>query len=271
MYDQLDERPPDFEIDYDHFLARGAVLLDLGQHPKTNRYTDSSHFQNTGALTGMSPVDDWIWSSELGRWVLDFDGTDYVTGAGTAFADVFTISLWINNRTTDYSSNAYLVSEYETGTSKRMWAVVINSTTETISAATGNGGTGAVVNGTVDIVENAWRHIVIAFQGAAQKADIYVNGIWREQLSMTYAFSPLSSPLTIGALPGGGNAANAQFSDMCKHNRHLSAAEICILANRSDPMLGGLILPPRRKLWAVSGGAPPTSSSRRRRLLCTGN
>jgi hypothetical protein len=48
------------------------------------------------------------------------------------------------------------------------------------------------------------------------------------------------------------------MSDILFHSRLLSPAEIQILANPSDPMLGGLILPPKRRLWGVSlGGVTP--------------
>jgi hypothetical protein len=50
---------------------------------------------------------------------------------------------------------------------------------------------------------------------------------------------------------------SGRFSDPMFYRRCLSPAEIQQLADPSNVMLSGLILPPRRKLWAVSGGAPP--------------
>jgi hypothetical protein len=49
--------------------------------------------------------------------------------------------------------------------------------------------------------------------------------------------------------------------DILIYNRALSPAEIQQLADPSNVMLSGLILPPRRRLWAVSGGGAPVAKT----------
>jgi hypothetical protein len=61
------------------------------------------------------------------------------------------------------------------------------------------------------------------------------------------AFKP-DGNINVGS---GSSQYPGNISDPIFHNRALSPAEIQILANRSDPMLGGLVLPPRRKLYLV--------------------
>jgi len=57
---------------------------------------------------------------------------------------------------------------------------------------------------------------------------------------------------------------SASLADPLIYNRVLSPSEIQQLADPSNVMLSGLILPPKRRLWAVTGGGggPPAGKSR---------
>ena len=76
------QRPPFPRINRNHSLANGLVFAGLGGGASTNLYADASEYHNDGVLRNMTAATDWVWSNELQRWCLDFDGSnDYVTTA----------------------------------------------------------------------------------------------------------------------------------------------------------------------------------------------
>jgi hypothetical protein len=257
----ISDRPQQFTLANSRqcSLAKGLVFAGLGRAHGSTQYYDSSGRGNNGTLTNMDPATDWVWSSELGRWVLDFDGSnDEIRNAAPTYKCVlpFTISWWMNSPT---PAGAY-----------RYIAVAGIGATSNFSIAFASDGrlyyyqnsAGRYV--TYTSVASVWEHHSICFSDTA--ALYYVNGVSQTIGQPSGAWGTITANLAIGSL------VNQYFylgriGDLVFHNRILPPAEIQILANRSDPMLGGLILPPRRKLWAVSGGAPP-ASNRRRRVIC---
>ena len=248
----LRQRPECFILDYSSPLARGLVFAGLGNSPGSVRYKDSSSRHNDGVLTNMVPGEDWTWIDELGRWGLDFEtaSSKYVS---TTFpvqsigTKSFWISLWTKRSThTTYmglvANGQYLTAGslciYFYGTwNVRMYGV-------------------ATANANVPEVQE-WEHY--CFQRiAGTGAQIFRNG---EQLSVSTSANWTSAdltatyPLKVGARGSSSvsNYYNGIISDvMIGVDRVLSPSEIQILADRSDPMLGGLVKPPKRRYYAIT-------------------
>lgn len=75
---------------WDGLVLDGAYA---GLHPGTNRFVDGSGLENHGTLTNMDASTDWVWSDELGRWALDFDGSnDLVVTPVIALGTTYSLS-----------------------------------------------------------------------------------------------------------------------------------------------------------------------------------
>ncbi len=61
----------------------------------------------------------------------------------------------------------------------------------------------------------------------------------------------------IGGWPGGSQYFPGDISDVLLYDRALSPSEIQQLADPSNVMLSGLIVPAQRKVWSVAA-APPS-------------
>jgi hypothetical protein len=257
------ERPENFELNTDCQLAQGLVFAGLGRHTKTTRYHDSSLYGNHGTLTNMDPATDWVWSNELQRLVLDFVAAQYVECPplrSVISGPTFTMSVWFK-----WLSGSLYCQPMGSESDQ-------NSATESACFFGDGGGTMrfiargcTIAHGSTPFTGTAgWQHLV-GLQTQVGYVYLYING--KEEGRSTYPanFNAVTAvPLTVGGRHPTMTNYNSIYdlvglvSDPLIHNRPLSAAEIAILANRSDPMLGGLILPPKRRLWGVSlGGVTP--------------
>jgi len=95
---------------FDGIVFDGSLA---GVHRGSTYYHDASGLGNNGTLTGMDPATDWVWSPELQRWALDFDGSnDYVqTTWKVNSAVVGTIAWWQRPNTA-----------YNSGTARGIWS-----------------------------------------------------------------------------------------------------------------------------------------------------
>jgi hypothetical protein len=120
---------------------------------------------------------------------------------------------------------------------------------------------GSGINAATAIALSTWTHLCYQWTGTDWL--ISING--RNDLTWTTPTLPATNnePFYVGA-----NKLNEYFwdgdiADVLIHTRALTLPEIQILANRSDPMLGGLILPPRRKFWTIKPSIISTTPTRR--------
>ena len=239
------QRPTNFTLNRRHPLAKGLVFAGLGgfQCPGTLKYADSSGFGNHGTLTTMDPATDWVWDTELGRWVLDFDGsndiipTSYVGNIITRYS--FTLSCWIRpNNTSAFKTWINLGGETikfrfdPAGSGKASWY----------------SGVASYVANTV-LTTGTLYHIALRWEYGGNR-NIYLNGAYDGADQSVSGPSINATPLYIGAQYNGSNAFAGQIADSLVHDRALSVPEIQLLASR-DPMLGGLIQAPRRRFHAA--------------------
>ena len=272
MWDAPRQRPEHFRINPYCSLAEGAVFLGLGGGgcAKSLRYHDASGNGNHGTLTGMAPPTDWVWIPELGRFgISGFSSTAYINFTSPTLIDLpasgnFSVSFWRRDASSLY--NACLLG----------WGGTDDLLIYGSSAATDMvryfwrdaSGSSAYLGGDFN---SFWHHYALVSYGLTN-TQIFMDGV---SLATSTANRSGAGPFTslhIGnwADDTTQDAAYSTISDLVLHNRALSAAEIQQLADPSNVMLSGLVLPPRRRLFAVTGAPPafkPAWAQRRNRLI----
>ena len=223
----LRQRPISFLLKSDHPLAKGLVFAGLGRCHNSLRYQDSSPYGRHGTLVNMEPATAWQFSTELGRWVVYLDGLnsgDYLSLPGLANG-TYSVAFWGHNTATETYS--YLFDARVSGGTG--WCYVTN-------------GNGAIV--------------IPAGDGQIR----YVNGVPSSTDSATLAHYAVTG-ITLNATTlifGAENSLRADqrykgtIADITIWNRVLSTAEIQQLADPSNVMLSGLILPPKRKYYGIT-------------------
>lgn len=253
-------RPPFPRINRNAPLAKGLVFAALGGGASTLMMADASGYGNHGVLTSMDPTTDWVWDSTLNRWVLDFDGSnDYVTTGRDMFATVsaFTIAAWVKMDTSAFYEGIFGNKTTYDGSGVVVWFQDNQLCLRVQNAGiSGSGGDGRY---SVVCTAGVWTHGVWTYDGNTILA--YQNGVPRYPLAIG-AKTLANTTVSVGKSYVG--YYDGQISDPLLHNRVLSPAEIQQLADPSNVMLSGLILPPVRRLWSV-----PSVGNRRRRFLVT--
>ena len=247
------DRPRQFRINYGHPLARGLVFAGLGGPAGvgSSLYQDSSLYRNNGTLTNMDPATDWVWDRFLGRWVLDYDVTNDAVALPAVFGtldsgNAWTISIW--HKCTGIVSYGGLITAGCTGLAQTRSAGYYGL------LRTGAGFVDVVQVSATPEVAGKWLNVCAVVNGAPSgppdaNANIYING-----------------KLTNGAFAGDGNynvhntigqgyaSANGQIGDPMIWCRALSTSELSIFADPSNTMLGGLLMPPKRRYYRIGGG-----------------
>lgn len=247
---RMTQRPDRFSLNVSSPFYNGLVFAGLGQFPFTTRYHDSSPYANVGTLTNMEPMSDWVWVPELGRWALDFDGSnDYAALATAAVNSIiglpYTMACWLKTTTTSTSgvmfagklADPYYIAEIE----------ITNTSTVRLG---GNAAGTAWTNDYATAGFAAWTHIAHVHTGAAVLC--YVNGVAQGSPLAKALPSTISGfDFALAAKYAGTSALLAgKISDPMLFARALSPSEICAQADPSNVMLSGLILPPRRRVFA---------------------
>lgn len=252
-------RPLRFALDPDHSLSIGNVLMLGGCNPGTVYAEDSSGYFNRGTLTNMDPATDWLFDPELGRYVLDFDGNDCVIVPSFNTTD-FTIAVWSRPRSLSAASLIYkdenLQRSYGVG-----WGNAANKAFclvfKTDLAYT-------IVDSMTTGTTNIWWHIVATYRYVADNTSVlslYMNGELDKSVSNARGPVPYTtSTVQIAAREFSSTRFfhNGIIADPCIWNRVLSPSEIQILADRSDPMLGGWIYDPSRTVVSFAGTGAAT-------------
>jgi hypothetical protein len=266
------ERPETFRLNLLHPLARGLVFAGLGMGGKTFLYKDSSRDSggNDGTLTGYTgagntPVDRW--SRALGRACLTFNAvaTNRVncgTGLQLKPTGAATWALW-SKYTGTGANTEYFFGDCGAGGHRGMFFEVVSSTQVALLVGTG-ADTYYSSNFTVGVPYiGIWTHWACVFR-PGQGIYCYQNGI----LIGSKTTSPPAA-LYQNDLPFiWGNRGDLSIywpglqADPCIWSRALSPAEIGVLADPSNVMLGGLIRDPRpnRSFVGQVGSATYTSS-----------
>ena len=251
------ERPEQFQLDRNHPLFVGLVFAGLAQFPGSTLYHDSA-CGSDGVLTGYSgagdtPADKWQWDPYLRRMILGFDGSDdYVLTSCPALAGAadFTLSFWAKapayaaaKAAIGYYTSSYnlVIYPYDTGSQFRTYGI------------------GPAFSSGVALSVAATSQNHFCFTHSLASASLYVNGQYVASGSGTP--ESLTGPiLTLGSAIAGEQFFAGSLGDVLWHNRLLSSATIARLGDPSDPLVSGLIAPPRRRSFAAAAPASPAAT-----------
>lgn len=253
----IKQRPRDFALDYSHPLAKGLVFAGLGRLTGSLRYVDSSNRANHGTLTNMDPPTDWVWVPQLGRWALDFDGSNDYVSLPILSLNQFTLSAWVLSRRNSNWAPAILhVADGNGG-----WILLAGDTSATskwqLCKATNYYHSHATSDTVMTL--NAWTS-VIGTCSSSGALTLWINGVL--QATQATNSNLISGAAGIGFLASLSDRMNGIVSDILVHNRALSAPEIRQLADPANVMLSGMLrpLPHRMFRTVVAGGTEFTDA-----------
>ncbi len=273
-----DVRPDNFRINRRSPLWSSAQFLGLGQHAVRQRYFNSRSRGPRGphgTLTNMDPATGWVWSDELGRWCLTFDGSnDHVSVHNNDSSVSITpdawksLSLWFRCAGNDTEAMMGNPGGYSDSIMAAYGYGLCIKSDSTVRLVAGNNNTGSYDNVYGAFPANEWTHVLttVSGSGTSVTAKMYVNGTlaadWTGTIGM-YALYADSFALGCGANTSalGGQYFSGELADAMAWDRVLSASEAEQLADPSNAMLSGLLLPPSRVLWpaAVADSTYPST------------
>ena len=259
----LKERPEHFVLtpDQTHPYRDGLRFAGLGGGycAKSMKFHDSSLYGNHGTLVGYTgagntPADQW--SRALGRNVLGFDGNgDRVSRPIIRISGEVTRAGWVKRNTGFPFLNDVNAATWNNGA---MFGVETTGQLMFWTPASGWRYGNAVMNSV------SLHHIAVVLTMSG--GTFYVNGRFD---SSWVASGGIVSATVEGYIGKGFDSTTyiGTASDPCEWSRALSPSEITALADPSNVMLSGLILPVWRRVY---GAAVAPSGNRRRRLLIAG-
>jgi hypothetical protein len=260
----FNERPDSFEIDPQHQYAQQLVFAGLGRFSGGLHYHDSSLYGNTGTLKNMDPATDWV--RDLGRWALDFNGSDDYVRVSSNVGIIeypFTFAAWFNLH--PLAGLGEIVSLVDASASDVYYTIKASVSAIVINARNGANG---FVSATTVPTAGQWYHVVVSFLGNTVKR-LYVNGVLENTLTTSVLFSTYTDTLLVGLLrlAAATEYFDGRLSDILVYNRALTPSEIAPLADPSNVMysLGGSdpgLLRYRRRWWPVSSGSAPATTIR---------
>ena len=91
--------------------------------------------------------------------------------------DSWTVSLWAKSDMLGYSSSAYLVGVWRTGSSERSWAIRVSSANNESNLLMSNSGASAEYSFNSNVtISNEWQHLVVTFDNLNDSIYFYVDG-----------------------------------------------------------------------------------------------
>jgi len=253
----FDRREP-FRVNPYASLARGAVFLGLGggHCPKSSRSFDSSNCKNHGTLTNMDPATSCVWVPQLGRWALNFVGTNDWVNVGpnrpVVTAYPLTFAAWC--RCTG-AGTGYPIALADAIQSTYYWIIQVAPATY-FAYQFRSGGSGQLITAGTPST-GVWYHVA-GVSRASNDHVLYANGVSIGTSNVDSTPTGLDNT-AIGSLQRSTPVYGAaQIADPMIWKRALSASEIGILANPADVTLSGLIVPVRRRVVSPPAGAPLT-------------
>lgn len=257
-------RPDSFRLNPFSPLAQGLVFAGLGWRgsDKTTHYHDSSLYGNSGTLTNMDPASDWSFSPDLNRWKINVASSQLIPLNRHANVSWdFTLAAWVNWQATATGYYCLLGSNVNNTSRNGIYfrCTGISGTTPTslnIHIGHDTYSTTAWTYSNQAAQWLGWHHLAIT--RASSTYSLYRDGEFVSSQSQTNEFY-WTTTILAALTTAGGYAWVGDLSDYLLYNRAISVYEASDLADPSNTMLSGLILPDRRKFWpAVIAAAPPS-------------
>jgi hypothetical protein len=246
-------RPDVFTLDYSHPLAQGLVFAGLGQNPGTLRYQDES-FLRSPFIVGN--YDNTSWGrSEQNKNIFRCNGSNQYAeltssilpaGYGWGIDTVFSFSVWA--RPLDYSKSGSIFSlghwahwrsarlRFLGATTGDPFELVWRGSNETINLSSSSGA-----------IQGEWHHIC-GIGGRCESlgfCSLWLDGkLEASNSSFQGGAGPELAPISLGCWHYSTIFEDffaGEIADPIIHNRALSPSEIALLADRTDPMLGGMV------------------------------
>jgi hypothetical protein len=265
----ITQRPEYFRLNPESDLSRGLVFAGLGRFPGGYRYDDATESLwgggNPGTLTNMDPASDWVYSPELGRWGLDFDGSNDYISCPNYSPNHITISAWVRVAVGTYGY--ILTKNFSNNVLPYSLNVGGNTSPQNLNGFgfyifnKGWSSTGF----TTDIRGTGYRHVCGTYDGNELK--YWIDGRLDHSKTAVGTLPTNDAGMAIGRYANDNQYCNGMITDVMMWDHALSPAQIATLASR-DPMLGGWIKAPRRQSFAAASLA--ASPLFRRRLLLAG-
>lgn len=238
----MKERPENFTIDYSHSLARGLVFAGLGSDAGFGFYCDSGPYENNGKFTITEKI----------RWVYKHGHTflrNSSTAAENNYIPIRKIPSFTNS---DFSCSA-LIDLNISGTG---FAPMIgkNINEDNFLSVRGINSVGCYYGWNrlyfdVPSVLGLHYYCTVRKNGFLY---VFMDGVKYGPLdisSYSFASNTYHNRICFGwDLP-------YEVKDLILFKRAISDSEVATLYNISDQSLGGLIKPPKRKLYAVRSTA----------------
>ena len=258
-------RPDVFTLDYSHPLAQGLVFAGLGQMPWAGRYDDASSFKNTASLVGFEqPSAQWLRDESIGRYaVRSSEANNFIqmpseVNAPTKPPIQLGIGGWF--WITHSVNSEQLITNCDETELGYFGATLTKLGTNALNVRVGNSA-GLYSSGRLSfnsystIPEKKWVHLWANIRVVSNNGfDVYLNGVLAQG-----SYSGTATSLAYTTSPGrvlySATPLDSRVSDPLVYNRVLSPAEIALLADRTDPMLGGLIVEERPVLYFDMGGS----------------
>jgi len=252
------QRPDQFTIDPYNHLSNGLVLAALGNMGGSAHHHDSARHGFHGTLQNME-IGDWQWGNGINRACLNLGGSnEYVTYGNQSVLDFkpnlddFTLSTWVKINSgvagTIISRGNSGSRQYQLYTSSNILYAKIGGTSTNYGNAS----------------DGTWHHVALrSYDPGIQSFRMYIDGA---ESGSAYGGSATANVSTlIGARRNSSDAdygyvLTGRLADAMIWNRALSVPEIQQLADPSNVMLSGLIMPPVRKWFRV---APSVAASGR--------
>jgi hypothetical protein len=257
------ERPEHFRINPYCDTADGLVFAGLGGGGcvGSTHYHDSSRYGNHGTLTNMEPAADWVFDPTLGRFGLDCYSSAfqsvYLANPFLIGTQDFCVACWAKLTVFNISASTMMGCG---DSSAGEWMFRVADSNADTSYLSFYGASGTIladqVSGGFHPYKNTLVHLVA--RRRAGVVNVLLNGnIVATDESATGNLST-TKPLQIG---GADNASgrwwNGPFYDpMVWVGVGLDDGQIQQLADPSNTLLSGLILPPSRVVWPVAVAAP---------------
>jgi len=251
------ERPENFRINYTSPFARGLVFAGLSGFYGTTHYHDSSQHSRHGELSGLSASQRWLWSDEIGRFYNVYDGSQQALLSNALDVPTLPVTMMAiaQNKNTGWerifhSSSTNVYGCNVSGT----YMQFASGGTQVEVGACGSAGASFNAYQTVmsTVTTNRW-YTIIARINSMLSMEVFIDGVKMVGLlanrSSTYGGG--TGIGRIGALNYNSviNYGHVWVSDVLMWGRALQDEEIAPLSNIVDRSLGGLVLPPRRRLW----------------------
>ena len=201
----------------DSYNISGAGLVGLWG---LNGDADDELGVNNGTVTGATAGDEY---GVVGQGY-DFDGDEMITIPDDSSLDItsaITISSWVKSN--GASNYAGLVTKDPIG-SNRAYSLQIQ--TSGLLRWRANGLSDVDIDGTMDMDDGVWHHIVTYYNGS--ELGIYIDGEKHVSTPSTGSISSTSANLAIGHFTdvADGDALNGSIDEVRIYNRSLSTSEI---------------------------------------------